>query len=47
MAINRSFAWGPSALVFAIIANQTLNFHHFITDALIWRSRRSPTGSPA
>jgi hypothetical protein len=47
MGINRSFAWGPSALVLAIIANQTLNFHHFITDALIWRSRRSPAGSPA
>jgi hypothetical protein len=47
LALNRSFAWGPSALVFALIANQTLNFHHFITDALIWRSRRSPAGSPA
>jgi hypothetical protein len=42
MAINRSFAWGPSGLVIAVIANQTFNFHHFITDAIIWRSRRSP-----
>ena len=41
--INRSFAWGPSWIVLAVIANQTLNFHHFITDALIWRRRRTPS----
>jgi hypothetical protein len=23
-----------------LIASQTLNFHHFIVDAIIWRSRR-------
>jgi hypothetical protein len=46
-AISGSFAWGPSGIVFAVIASQTLNFHHFITDALIWRSRRAPVASPA
>jgi hypothetical protein len=39
--ISGSFALGASGLAFAVIASQTLNFHHFITDAMIWRSRRS------
>jgi hypothetical protein len=46
-AISGSFSWGPSGIAFAVIASQTLNFHHFITDAIIWRSRRAPAGAPA
>lgn len=46
-AINSMFAWGAAGVFAAVIANQTLNFHHFITDAVIWRSRRKPAGAPA
>lgn len=45
-AVSRPFLWGPSGIIIAVIANQALNFHHFITDALIWRSRRAPAGAP-
>jgi hypothetical protein len=32
-----------AATLIAVIGTQTINFHHFITDAMIWRSpRRSP-----
>jgi hypothetical protein len=44
-AISGSSVWGPGGIVFVVIASQTLNFHHFITDAMIWRSRR--TAAPA
>jgi len=27
--------------------NQTLNFHHFIVDAVIWRAKKKPAGAPA
>lgn len=47
MAISSSFAWGSSGIIFAVIASQTLNFHHFITDAIIWRSRRASAVAPA
>ena len=46
-AINSMFAWGAAGVLAAVIANQTLNFHHFITDAVIWRKRRQPAGAPA
>lgn len=45
--IAKSFAWGVSGVVLAIIASQSLNFHHFITDSLIWRSGRKPTPAAA
>jgi hypothetical protein len=32
--------------VIALIATQTLNFNHFITDAVIWRAKRKPVGAP-
>ena len=46
-AINSAFMWGATGILVAIIANQTLNFHHFIVDAVIWRARRKPAGAPA
>jgi len=45
--VNNAFFWGTSSLILAVIANQTLNFHHFIVDAVIWRQRRKPAGAPA
>jgi hypothetical protein len=42
-----AFSLGATAVMIAIIANQTLNFHHFIVDAVIWRARRKPAGAPA
>jgi len=45
--VNSGFFWGPEALILAVIANQTLNFHHFIVDAVIWRQKRKPAGAPA
>ena len=46
-AVNAMFALGAAGLIAAVIANQTLNFHHFISDAVIWRARRKPAGAPA
>ena len=44
LPVYLSFSWfsvfGVYALAFAVIANQTINFHHFIVDGVIWRSRR-------
>jgi hypothetical protein len=45
--INSAFLWGTTGLLVAVIANQTLNFHHFIVDAVIWRQKRKPAGAPA
>jgi hypothetical protein len=41
--LSFSMLWmsGVYALTFVVIANQTLNFHHFIVDGVIWRSRRA------
>ena len=39
--------WSATALFVALIANQTVNFHHFIVDAVIWRQKRKPSGAPA
>jgi hypothetical protein len=44
--IGSPMLWGSGGIVFALIASQTLNFNHFITDAIIWRSRRKPVGAP-
>jgi hypothetical protein len=46
-AINSAMTWGATALVVALVANQTINFHHFIVDAVIWRQKRKPAGAPA
>jgi hypothetical protein len=46
-AIHSAFFWGAAGITVAIIANQTLNFHHFIVDAVIWRQKRKPAGAPA
>jgi hypothetical protein len=46
-AIQGAFFWGPIGVMVAIVANQTLNFHHFIVDAVIWRAKRKPAGAPA
>jgi len=46
-AITSAFLWGATGILVAIIASQTLNFHHFIVDAVIWRARRKPAGAPA
>ena len=46
-AINSAMTWGATALLVALVANQTINFHHFIVDAVIWRQRRKPAGAPA
>jgi len=46
-AINSVFLWGTTGLLFALVANQSLNFHHFIVDAVIWRQKRKPAGAPA
>jgi hypothetical protein len=40
-------AGNTTALIAAVVANQTLNFHHFIVDAVIWRKKRQPAGTPA
>jgi hypothetical protein len=45
--LNTSFIWGATGIMVALIANQALNFHHFIVDAVIWRQRRKPAGAPA
>jgi hypothetical protein len=45
-AINHAFLWGPAGIALAIVVNQTLNFNHFITDAVIWRAKRKPVGAP-
>lgn len=46
-AISRPLFWGASGIVLAVVLNQTVNFHHFITDAVIWRAKRKPAGAPA
>ncbi len=46
-AVNSAFLWGANGILIAVIANQTLNFHHFIVDAVIWRQKRKPAGAPA
>jgi hypothetical protein len=46
-AINSTFLWGVTGIMVALILNQTLNFHHFIVDAVIWRVRKKPAGAPA
>jgi hypothetical protein len=45
--LNTSQIWGPTAFLLTVIVNQTINFHHFIVDAVIWRKRRAPAGAPA
>jgi len=37
--------WGIPASLAAMIAYQTINFHHYIVDAIIWRRPRSPKRS--
>lgn len=44
--LTQNFFWGPAGLVVALVLNQTLNFHHFIVDAVIWRRRSMPAGAP-
>jgi hypothetical protein len=34
-------------LPLVLVTHQTVNFHHYIVDALIWRSRRAPARSAA
>jgi MFS family permease len=46
-AINSAMVWGTTALFVALVANQTINFHHFIVDAIVWRQKRKPAGAPA
>lgn len=46
-AITWIFHAGASGLLVAIVLNQTLNFHHFIVDSVIWRLRKRPAGIPA
>ena len=46
-AINSAMTWGTTALFVALVANQMINFHHFIVDAVIWRQKRKPAGAPA
>ena len=46
-AINSTFLWGATGIMVALVLNQTLNFHHFIVDAVIWRARKKPAGAPA
>jgi hypothetical protein len=46
LAIARAPLWSSGGLLFALIASQTLNFNHFITDAVIWRAKRKPVGAP-
>ena len=43
--INASLSWGATGLMVALIASQTLNFHHFIVDSVIWRARRKPAAT--
>jgi hypothetical protein len=41
IAISLGLAiFGLTAITFALIAYQTLNFHHYIVDSLIWKVRR-------
>jgi hypothetical protein len=40
--IYQNFFLGAAGIMLALIANQTLNFHHFIVDAIIWRRRTAP-----
>jgi hypothetical protein len=44
--IGSSVLWGPGGIMIALVATQTLNFNHFITDAIIWRAKRKPAGAP-
>lgn len=44
--ISRPLLWGTTGVAFAVIVSQTLNFNHFITDAVIWRAKRKPVGAP-
>ena len=46
-AINSAMLFGATALFVALVANQTINFHHFIVDAVVWRQKRKPAGLPA
>jgi hypothetical protein len=46
-AINSAMLLGTTALFVALVANQTINFHHFIVDAVVWRQKRKPAGLPA
>jgi hypothetical protein len=42
LSINSIYAEGTEiAIVFGLMATQTLNFHHFIVDSVIWRRRRA------
>ena len=45
--LNSMWLWGTTGLMIALIVNQTLNFHHFIVDAVIWRAKKKPVGAPA
>ena len=45
--INQMFGWGAAGIMAAVIINQTMNFHHFLVDSVIWRARRKPVGAPS
>jgi hypothetical protein len=45
--LNTMGVWWPALVPLVVIASQTINFHHFIVDAVIWRKRRWPAGVPA
>jgi len=47
LAFTVTPAWGGASIAIAFVANQTLTFHHFIVDAVIWRARRKTVGTPA
>jgi hypothetical protein len=47
LTINWIFTAGATGLAIGMILNQTLNFHHSIVDAVIWRSPRRPVGTTA
>jgi hypothetical protein len=40
-------AWFFAGVSGAIVIYQIVNFHHYIVDAVIWKSRRAPGGSTA
>ncbi len=36
-----------ASLAYIVLAYQVINFHHYIVDAVIWRSRRKAGAPPA
>jgi hypothetical protein len=39
-------AWLLAGLSGTIVLYQIVNFHHYVVDAIIWRRRKAPVGSP-